>query len=342
MSKTLSTNPQNKRIRLFATSPQSKDWPQELYMDKVIEVAKWSEAAGCEGILVYTDNGLVDNWAVAQVIMEHTEHISPLIAIQPIYMHPYYVAKRIATFAYLYGRKVYLNMLAGGFRNDLIALGDETEHDDRYERTTEYSLVLRGLLESSEPFTFNGKYYQVKNLKMTPALPPELMPGILISGSSEAGMAASRAIGAAAIRYPKPAHEEEKQTEPIAPGVRLGIVARTSAQEAWEVAHERFPDDRKGQIAHKLAMKVSDSVWHQQLSELSAKPVPEEHPYWLGPFQNYQTFCPYLVGSYQQVTQEIRAYADLGFEVFIIDIPTSENELKELKGIFLAAEFAAV
>jgi alkanesulfonate monooxygenase len=35
----------------------------------------------------------------------------------------------VTSFAYLYGRRVFLNMVAGGFRNDLLALADETPHD---------------------------------------------------------------------------------------------------------------------------------------------------------------------------------------------------------------------
>ncbi len=326
-----------RNFQLFTTCPQSKDVPLELYYNQVIEVARWAEEAGFEGILVYTDNGLLDNWAVAQVILEHTEQIAPLIAIQPIYMHPYMVAKRIATFAHLYGRKVYLNMLAGGFKNDLNALGDSTPHDDRYKRTTEYSLIIRGLLESQAAFSFEGDYYQIKNAKMTPNMPSDLLPGILISGSSEAGMQASRGIGASAIRYPKPVGQEQQMTEQVAPGVRLGIIAQETSREAWRQAHERFPETREGHVAHKLAMKVSDSQWHHELSDLSQKPVSEENPYWMGPFQNYQTFCPYLVGSYEKVALELRRYYDLGFDIFITDIPSSKEELLDIQKVYQLA-----
>jgi hypothetical protein len=73
--------------------------------------------------------------------------------------------------------------------------------------------------------------------------------------------------------------------------IRVGIIARETAREAWRVARERFPEDRKGQITHKLAMKVSDSRWHEQLSGTEADGAPDEdeerpNPYWLVPFQN--------------------------------------------------------
>ena len=320
-------------IHLFSTCPQSKDLSQDAYLEEVIQIAQWSEEAGCVGILVYTDNGLVDPWLVAQIILENTKSIAPLVAIQPIYMHPYTAAKMVSTLSYLHKRRLYLNMLAGGFKNDLIALGDNTPHDDRYVRTTEYTQIMQGLLKG-ETVSLEGKYYQVKNLKLTPVLEPEFYPCILISGSSEAGLAASRAISATAIKYPKPPGEEVKQKEEIAPGVRVGIIARDTSPEAWEVGYTRFPEDRKGQIAHSLAMKTSDSHWHKQLSDHDEKPVDDNNPYWLGPFKNYRTFCPYLVGSYDQVATELKNYLDLGFETYILDIPASRDELGHIRKVF--------
>jgi alkanesulfonate monooxygenase len=326
-------------IRVFSTCPPSKDVDRSAYLSNVADVARWSEAAGCEGILVYTDNSLVDPWLISQIIIESTERLCPLVAIQPVYMHPYTVATMVSSLAFLHGRRIYLNMVAGGFKNDLIALNDQTPHDDRYVRTIEYTQIIKALLSESGPSSFEGRYYKVSNLKLAPPLPAELYPGILISGSSEAGLAAAEAIGATAVKYPKPPGEEEEQkrSNGIADyGVRVGIVARANSDEAWRVAHERFPSDRKGQITHKLAMKVSDSAWHKQLSEPDPEPDEgsDENPYWLFPFQNYKTFCPYLVGSYERVGHELAQYVSLGFETFILDVPPSEEELHHIGIVF--------
>src|SRR6266478_2946618 len=245
----MSVSPQN--VQLFSTSPQSGAVPREDYIAEVIRVAQWSEEYGCEGILVYTDNSLVDPWVVSQIIIENTQRLSPLVAVQPIYMHPYSVAKMVSTLAHLHGRRVYLNMVAGGFTNDLAALNDHTPHDERYSRLGEYTAIIQGLLASAEPFTFSGSYYQVHNLRLTPPLPPELEPGVLMSGSSEAGMQAARRLGATPIEYPKPVAEcaAARRGGPSR-GLRIGLIARDTEAEAWRDAHERFPPDRKGQLTH--------------------------------------------------------------------------------------------
>jgi alkanesulfonate monooxygenase len=325
----------SKTVRVFSTCAPSNKVEREDYLEQVVRVAQWSEAAGCEGILVYTDNGLVDPWLVSQLIVQSTDRLSPLVAVQPVYMHPYSVAKMIATIGHLYGRRMWINLVAGGFKNDLVALGDETPHDRRYERIIEYTEIIQRLL-NGESVTSEGEFYRVSNLKMKPPLEAELRPGLTISGSSDAGLAAAREIGAIAVQYPKPVQEYELEPAVggIERGIRIGIVAREDGEDAWRDARARFPEDRQGQLAHQLAMRVSDSLWHKQLSELGKEPVSEDNPYWLRPFENYGTFCPYLVGSYERVAAEIARYTALGYQTFILDVPQSPEELEHIGEVF--------
>jgi len=62
-------------LKVFATCPPSYTASPQVYLREVLEVARWSEAAGCEGILIYTDNGLVDPWLIAQAMITHTERL---------------------------------------------------------------------------------------------------------------------------------------------------------------------------------------------------------------------------------------------------------------------------
>jgi alkanesulfonate monooxygenase len=241
----------------------------------------------------------------------------------------------VSTLGHLYGRRLYLNLVAGGFRNDLLALNDPTPHDERYARTRDYALLVTRLL-AGETVTCIGPYYSVTNLRLPAPLPAELQPGLLMSGSSPAGLATAREIGALAVKYPKRPSEEAPQAGEDS-GVRVGIVARPDSDEAWQVAHARFPEDRKGQLTQKLAMKVSDSHWHRQLAEMSATENGQDDPYWLWPFEQYATFCPYLVGSYERVADELRRYLSLGFSTFILDIPPSEEELHHIGVVFQRA-----
>lgn len=328
-------------IDLYSTLPQSKHYDSGAeYLEAATQVAQWSDRQGCTGMLIYTDNSLVDPWLLAQIVLERTERLSPLVAVQPVYMHPYTVAKMVASLSFLHGRRMSLNLVAGGFRNDLIAMGDETPHDDRYARITEYGQIVMALLRG-ESVTLEGDHYQVKNLKLTPKLPEELFPVVLMSGSSAAALKTARAIGATAIRYPQDPEKEEtsvERPEGVQMGLRVGIVARDDAASAWTEAEARFPDDRKGQIMHDLAMKTSDSQWHKQLSQDAAAAddggdVATRSPYWLHPFKQYSTFCPYLVGSYDRVADELAQYFTMGDRALIVDIPRDEDDLMHAKRV---------
>jgi alkanesulfonate monooxygenase len=332
----MNNNEPHKLPEVFATCPQSSAVHTDSYLRRVADVARWSEQYGCKGILVYTDNSLVDAWLVSQIIIQNTEKLCPLVAVQPVYMHPYSVAKLVASLGHLYGRRIYLNMVAGGFKNDLAALNDTTPHDKRYARLIEYTTIIKQLLAGSAPVSFEGEFYKVDKLKMMPPLSPELFPGIFISGSSDAGLESAKVVKATAVKYPKPASECEAKAslDGIDAGIRVGIIARSDEAAAWEIAEQRFPEDRKGQIAHQLAMKMSDSLWHQQLSQTAKQNKTNRSPYWLRPFENYKTFCPYLVGSYDQVAEELSRYIALGYMTFILDVPPSEEELHYISIVF--------
>ena len=65
-----------------------------------------------------------------------------------------------------------------------------------------------------------------------PPLDQNLFPGIFVSGSSDAGLAAARAVGATAVKYPKPADEEiAVPNDGIAYGIRVAIITRETYAE---------------------------------------------------------------------------------------------------------------
>ena len=318
-------------IEIFTTIPPFDPATPD-YAGRVAEVARWSDQVGCRGTLVYTDNSLLDPWLVAHLVIQATGSLRPLVAVQPVYMHPYSVAKLVTTLASLHGRGVDLNWVAGGFTRDLEALNDTTPHDQRYARLTDYARIVTGLLAGGAPLTYEGAHYSVAALTLRPPLPAELAPRLLVSGSSDAGRAAARAIGATPVEYPPP--ELELVPAEVAGngrGIRVGIIARDTDDEAWRLAVARFPPDRKGQLAHRLAMAVSDSSWHRQLAGYAEGGERPESPYWLVPFQNYKTFCPYLVGSHERVAAFLGGYLRAGCDTFILDVPFSESDLEHTR-----------
>jgi alkanesulfonate monooxygenase len=315
---------------------------RQAYIRRVQEFARWSEDAGCEGILVFSDNSQLDPWLVSQAIVGATRRLRPLVAIQPAYMHPYSVAKMVSSIAFLYGRRVHLDMVANGFKNDLATLNDPAPGDDRYVRLVEYATIVRNLLRTAGPVSFDGRYNKVAILKLTPPLPAEFAPDFFVSGFSAAGMSAARQLQATAIENPKPA-AECAAADGGRRGMRIGIIARREDAEAWSVARARFPESRAREFAPPLAAKISGSSWQAQFSRAAPATARRENPYWLTPFQHYKAPCPYLVGSYDRVAREIALYVDAGYRAFVLETPASQEEIHHAGVVFdrAAARVAA-
>ncbi|HAC16528.1 MAG TPA: alkanesulfonate monooxygenase [Bacteroidetes bacterium] len=324
-------------IDLFTTTPQSVELTRYQFLKEMKRIPRQSEKYGYKGILVYSDNRLADPWMMTEMILEETTHLLPMIALQPMYMHPYTVAKKIATIGLIYERQIALNLIAGGFVNDLIAIGDHTPHDKRYDRLAEYTEIIQLLLTSKNAVTYKGEFYEIKNLKLQPFLPDHLQPIYYLSGSSEMARKTASRVGAKLIEYPIPTADYEKSGRTNGSGIkgiRVGILARSTHEKAWSDARIRFPDVRSGELSHQMANKISDSEWHKTLSNQNGYDQTEESVYWLGPFKHYHTFCPYLVGDFEEVARELSGYLQVGCTTCILDIPVSEIDLYSTLRVF--------
>jgi alkanesulfonate monooxygenase len=323
-------------IDVYTSSPSERALTSAQYLARLRSVSQWSDRYGCRGMLIYTDNHSLDPWVLADDVIAHTTALSPLIAVQPVYIHPYAAAQKVGSLAQLYGRSVDLNFVAGGFKFDLAALDDRLEHDARYERLAEYGTILARLVKG-ERVTVQGRYYSVFGLKLDAHAPEPLLPRLTVSGSSPGGLKCAETIGATAVMYPKPlepgwmsAPVPSRERQPKVPtGIRIGILARETADDAWRVAERRFPEDAKAQAWTQAAVQGSDSSWLQQLGALTQdRSALERDVYWTGPFANGRSFCPYLVGSYDEVATYLSAYLRGDVRVIILDCPTDEDDLR--------------
>ena len=325
------------KIDLFTTTPQSVEFDRHLFLNELKRISRQTEKYGYKGILVYSDNRLADPWMMTGIILAETTHLLPMIALQPMYMHPYTVAKKIASIGLIYNRQIALNLVAGGFVNDLSAMGDHTPHDKRYDRLAEYTEIIQLLLTSEKAVTYKGEFYEIKNLKMQPLLPEQLQPKYYLSGSSDMARKTASRLGAKLIEYPEPTVDYVKSGRSNGNGVhgiRVGILARHTHEKAWSDARIRFPNIRSGELSHQMAKKTSDSEWHKTLSGQNGYDLSEESVYWLGPFKHYYTFCPYLVGDYKEVARELSEYLQTGCTTCILDIPVSEIDLQSTLQVF--------
>src|SRR5262249_28999959 len=223
----------DRTIEVFTISPRTQDLV--LYWKNIQSVNRWSEQYDCTGTLIFTGNDIyIDPWLVAHSTIMETENLCPLVAVNPIYMHPFSAAKMISSFAYLYKRRVFLNLVTGTAVNYLSALGDKLEHDDRYSRLEEYVQIIKSLLAGQGLTSFDGKHYQVRGLQLLPQVPESLTPGLLLAGQSDAARKVCKSVGAIGMQMLKP--ELEQAVDGVS-GIHFGIVTRGTEDQAWNAAH---------------------------------------------------------------------------------------------------------
>ena len=190
---------------------------------------------------MFTGNDtLVDPWLVAHVTLASTATLSPLVAVNPLFMHPFSAAKMVTSLTYLYDRKVYLNMVTGVAVNFLGALGDQLSHEDRYLRLREYIEIMRALIIDGRIASFRGRFYQVDDLQLRPTTPDRLAPEFMLAGQSEAARRLCRELG---LMHMSMLGRER----PDGRAIHFGLVVREHAREAWEAAHSRFPESEEGE-----------------------------------------------------------------------------------------------
>lgn len=314
------------KIRIFPTIPRNRD-PSK-YIDELMRVAQFGDRNGFEGILLFAGNDVfVEPWSMAQHVLAHTKRSSPLVAVNPIYAHPFTVAKMVSSFALLYRRKVYLNMITGTALSDMQGLGDDQSHAGRYSRLGEFILLARQLLTSARPVNFQGKYYKAEHLLIRPQLPAELVPEFLIAGQSDEAHRVSAETGCLKMQMLPPELERGIR----APGLNFGIFAREKREQARKAAKLRFPDTVEDRELLRYTLENTDSVWKRGLNEAGRSAALHENGYWLIPFLTYQADCPYLVGSYAEIGAKLQSFADKGVSTIILDVLADEKELQHVR-----------
>src|SRR5258708_38291866 len=101
-------------LTIIGTCPTFRyGMPAPEYFDQIRVAAGRAEKQGWVAMLVYSDHKQLDPWLVANLVLSLTTKISPLVAVQPVYMHPFSVAKMVSSMSLMYDRPVHLNFISG-------------------------------------------------------------------------------------------------------------------------------------------------------------------------------------------------------------------------------------
>jgi alkanesulfonate monooxygenase len=304
-------------------------------IDYLAQVARAAEQAGFEAVLTPTGTWCEDAWLVTAALIRETQRLKFLVAFRPGMTSPTLAAQMAATYQRISRGRLLLNVVTGGQSDEQRRFGDHLPHDERYARTGEFLSIVRGAW-SGQPFDFSGDYYQVEGA--TVMEPPTPHPDIYFGGSSAAaGPVAARHVDVYLTWGEPPAQVAEKiawirelaarEGRTLRFGIRLHVITRDSAREAWSEAEKLLSYLSPEEVAN--AQKVlgrSESVGQDRMRALHANYRDggsfsdlEIYPnLWAGVGLVRGGAGTALVGSHSEVADRIEEYASLGIEEFVL------------------------
>lgn len=308
-------------LEIFTTCPRESQ--VERYFDRMQRTASLTEAAGFKGILIYTGNEVpVEPWLVAGELAQSHPTLSPFIAINPVYMHPFTVARCIAMLAQRYGTLCHLNLIAGTSLADMTALDEADGHDQRYDRLREFALIVRELCRGDQAVSFEGRFFGTKHLRLPHRVAPDLQPVFFIAGQSPAAQYTAQTLNARSLGM---LLGSMTVSSPSASGVHMGIIARESDEEAWADAHSRFPE-KTSAIPQHMLMRNTDASWKKALMKEAEGISTPDNAYWLAPFLRGQLDCPLLIGSVETVTRCLDQLIARNVRQLVLELCDSEKD----------------
>lgn len=251
-------------------------------------------------------------------LAQNTEriHFSPLVT--PLsFQHPVMLARQAAALDDLSNGRMVLGLGAGWQPDEHkrwgYLLGDTKARLDRFEEGLE---VITHLLKSDQPVTFEGQYFQLKEARLLPRPQRAGGPPILIGGNGK-----KRTLPLTA-RFAD-IHNTFQQTPE-------SIKDYSAYLDELLVAQGRQPADVKRTVMLMVICGQDDSElkarsrfayqnWAPHVADEPFEHLIETLAEGFGAFLATigATFCP-VVGSPEDVVNQLQAYADVGIDEVII------------------------
>lgn len=317
------------------------------YLDHMLDVARAAEASGFTGALLPNFPSTDDPWATAAALAAETSTFRFMVAFQPGFLHPVSAARLSASLQRATGGRLVYNVITGGGGASQLWWGDKVEHDDRYARTAEFLDTLRGLWSASaagETYTARGRFYDVEDAILPPALAAQPVPEIYFSGSSGAAIDAAGRHADHYLSWLEPfdglrekfaAVREHSAASGRTPkfAVRVDVVARETEAEAWREIEQGWENvDVRSALAR---YGPGDSVGAAR-GQAFVEALPggtgtyrdlEAEPNVWGGFHLLRAGPAFgLVGSYDQVAARLDELIDLGVDSFVLAAPPHLEE----------------
>jgi alkanesulfonate monooxygenase len=293
------------------------------------QVARSAEQLGFTGALTPTSSWCDDAWLMTAALTQLTSTFKYLVAFRPGLQSPMLAAQMAATYQRISNGRLLINVVVGGDRVEQLRYGDRAAKEERYARAGEFLEIVRKLW-TGEEVDFEGEHLGVEGARL---LDPPPWPQIYLGGSSPGAIEVAARYADVYLTWGEPPEpvaakldavrrRAEELDRELRFGIRLHVIARETAAEAWAVAQRLLDGLDSEQIsAAQAVQRASESEGQRRMSSLhngrtdSLEVAPN---LWAGIGLVRGGAGTALVGSHEEVAERIAEYHELGIDEFIL------------------------
>lgn len=306
----------------------SSAWDNNLNFERMKNVTEKCETLGFDSVWVADhlmtghDLEALEAWTVLSGLSQVTEtmRLGTLVTC-PTHRSPAMLAKIVATLDIMSNGRVDLGVGAGwnGFEQLAYGLPWEEIPKSRIERLVETLKILKGLW-TNDSFTFEGKYYNIRNAVCLPKPIQKPSPRILIGGKGE------KLLLRAVARYADAWNIDE--FSPEAYSSKLAVL-RNHCQA---IGRDYDEIEKTLETYLLISDKPEDYQrivdWVTWQTKINPERIRQGKPATEATLE--QVKQEYVVGTVAQVTERISEYIDIGvqrFMIYFLDYPTLNSIL---------------
>ncbi|RDC56537.1 LLM class flavin-dependent oxidoreductase [Pedobacter chinensis] len=279
----------------------------------------------------------LDAWSTAAALAAVTSKQELMVAVRPTFHNPALLAKQAANIDHISGGRLSLNLVSSWWKDEAEKYGVHFEqHDDRYARSAEWLEVLDNVWKKDN-FSFDGKFYKVKDNILQPKPISSPRPPIYAGGESEAAKdLISSTCDGYVMHGDSPEliarriadlseRRDKKGLAPMQFGVAAYSIIRNSEQEVKKEL-DRITNVREGSSGYKNYQQwISGTQLEQQVS-LSDYSV------------SNRGLRTGLTGTPAQVQDRIGEFEKIGVNFFLLQCSPQLEEMERFADTIIQNE----
>ncbi|GGK33368.1 LLM class flavin-dependent oxidoreductase [Nocardia camponoti] len=284
--------------------------------DDLAQVVNAAELGGFDGVLAPYDPLGEESWIVAGAALRATRYSRVTVEFQPAFGTPVYAAKVSATLQRHSAGRLNWRIAVETDEAEARNRGDRVTGDARYARAKEFLTVARGVWNETDVaaagfagtgFDYAGEYYNAIDGGFRGILSGIPFPTVYLSGTSSAALDLSAQAGDVHVFTEQRdgidslatdlTERATKAGRDVRLALELPIIARETEAEAWARVERQWGELDRPDAANDH--RLDSTRWAGFAALGYDQPIG-------------------LVGSYEQVAQQLSQYQALGIDEFIL------------------------